>query len=42
MERSERLKLRQKRAEELYDRFSPRYWVSWGLVIEETHRIIRH
>lgn len=39
MERSEWLKLMQKRAEELYDRFSPRYWVTWGLVIEETHRI---
>jgi 2-polyprenyl-3-methyl-5-hydroxy-6-metoxy-1,4-benzoquinol methylase len=39
MERSEWLKLMQKRAEELYDRFSPRYWVTWGLVVEETHRI---
>ena len=38
MERSEWLKLMQKRAEELYDRFSPRYWVTWGLVVEETHR----
>ena len=39
MERSEWLKLMQKRAEELYDRFSSRYWVTWGLVVEETHRI---
>ena len=39
MERSEWLKLMQKRAEELYDRFSPRYWVTWGLAVEETHRI---
>lgn len=39
MQRSEWLKLMQKRAEELYDRFSPRYWVTWGLIIEETHRI---
>jgi len=39
MERSKWLKLMQKRAEELYDRFSPRYWVTWGLVVEETHRI---
>jgi 2-polyprenyl-3-methyl-5-hydroxy-6-metoxy-1,4-benzoquinol methylase len=39
MERSEWLKLMQKRAEELYDRFSPRYWITWGLVVEETHRV---
>jgi 2-polyprenyl-3-methyl-5-hydroxy-6-metoxy-1,4-benzoquinol methylase len=39
MERSEWLKLMQRRAEELYDRFSPRYWVTWGLVVEETHRV---
>lgn len=39
MERSEWLKLMQKRAEDLYDRFSYRYWDTWGLVIEETHRI---
>ena len=39
MERSEWLKLMQKRAEELYDRFSPRYWVTWVLVVEETHRV---
>lgn len=39
MERAEWLKLMRKRTEALYDRFSPRYWVTWGLVIEETHRI---
>jgi 2-polyprenyl-3-methyl-5-hydroxy-6-metoxy-1,4-benzoquinol methylase len=38
MERSEWLKLMQKRAEALYDRFSSRYWVTWGLLVEETHR----
>jgi hypothetical protein len=38
MERSEWLKLMQKRTEELYDRFSSRYWVTWGLEVEETHR----
>lgn len=39
MERSEWLELMQKRAEELYDRFAPRYYVTWGLVVEETHHI---
>lgn len=38
MERAAWLKLMRERAEALYDRFSPRYWVSWGLVVEETHR----
>jgi len=38
MERSEWLKLMRKRAEMLYDRFASRYWVTWGLVVEETHR----
>ena len=38
MERAEWLKLMRKRAEKLYDRFSPRYWVTWGVAIEETHR----
>ena len=38
VERAEWLKLMRKRAEELYDRFSPRYWVTWGVNIEETHR----
>jgi SAM-dependent methyltransferase len=39
MERSEWLKLMQKRTEVLYDRFSSRYWVTWGLDVEETHRL---
>jgi 2-polyprenyl-3-methyl-5-hydroxy-6-metoxy-1,4-benzoquinol methylase len=39
MERAEWLKQMRKRAEALYDRFSPRYWVTWGLAVEETHRI---
>jgi hypothetical protein len=26
------------KGEELYDRFSPRYWVTWGQVVEDTHR----
>jgi len=38
MERAEWLKLMRKRAEELYDRFSPRYWGTWGVVVEDTHR----
>jgi SAM-dependent methyltransferase len=38
MERAEFLKKMRSNAEALYDRFSPRYWVSWGLEIEETHR----
>ncbi len=36
MERAEWLKQMRSR---LYDRFSPRYWVTWGLVVEETHRV---
>lgn len=38
MDRAEWLKQMQKRAEALYDRFSPRYWVKWGMVVEDTHR----
>lgn len=38
MDRAEWLKQMQKRAEALYDRFSPRYWVKWGRVVEDTHR----
>lgn len=38
MERAEWLKLMRNRAEVLYDRFSSRYWVTWGMVVEETHR----
>ena len=38
MERAEWLKLMRSRAEALYDRFSSRYWVTWAMVIEETHR----
>ena len=38
MERAEWLKHMRSNAEALYDRFSPRYWVTWGLVVEETHR----
>ena len=37
MERVDWLKQMQKRTEELYDRFSPRYWVMWGIVVEDTH-----
>jgi 2-polyprenyl-3-methyl-5-hydroxy-6-metoxy-1,4-benzoquinol methylase len=39
MERAEWLKHMQSNAEALYDRFSPRYWVTWALVVEETHRV---
>jgi len=38
MERAEWLKQMRSRAEALYDRFSSRYWVTWGVVVEETHR----
>jgi 2-polyprenyl-3-methyl-5-hydroxy-6-metoxy-1,4-benzoquinol methylase len=38
MERAEWLKQMRNNAEVLYDRFSTRYWVTWGLVVEETHR----
>ena len=38
MERAEWLKQMQSRAEALYDRFSPRYWVTWGLGENETHQ----
>ena len=38
MERAEWLKHMRSNAEALYDRFSTRYWVTWGLVVEETHR----
>jgi len=38
MERAEWLKHMRSNAEALYDRFSSRYWVTWGTVVEETHR----
>lgn len=38
MERAEWLTQMRKRAEALYDRFSSRYWVTWGMAVEETHR----
>lgn len=38
MERAEWLTQMRKRAEVLYDRFSSRYWVTWGMAVEETHR----
>jgi 2-polyprenyl-3-methyl-5-hydroxy-6-metoxy-1,4-benzoquinol methylase len=39
MERLEWLKQMRSQTEELYDRFSSRYWVTWGLAVEETHRV---
>lgn len=39
MERAEWLKRMRSHAEALYDRFSTRYWVTWGTVVEETHRV---
>jgi 2-polyprenyl-3-methyl-5-hydroxy-6-metoxy-1,4-benzoquinol methylase len=39
MERTEFLNLMRRNAEALYDRFSPRYWVSWGIDVPETHRV---
>ena len=38
MERTEWQKQMRRNAEALYDRFSSRYWVTWALTIEETHR----
>jgi 2-polyprenyl-3-methyl-5-hydroxy-6-metoxy-1,4-benzoquinol methylase len=38
MERAEWLKRMQSNTEAIYDRFSPRYWVSWGLTEDETHQ----
>jgi len=38
MERSAWLSHMRSNAEALYDRFSYRYWVTWGIEIEETHR----
>ncbi len=38
MERAEWLRQMRRNAEALYDRFSPRYWVTWGVKIEQTHR----
>jgi len=39
MERSEWLRQMRRNAEALYDRFAARYWVTWGMTVEETHRI---
>jgi 2-polyprenyl-3-methyl-5-hydroxy-6-metoxy-1,4-benzoquinol methylase len=38
MQRAEWLTLMRQNTETLYDRFSPRYWMTWGVVVEETHR----
>jgi SAM-dependent methyltransferase len=38
MERTEWLKQMRDKTEELYDHFSPLYWVRWGLHPSETHR----
>jgi 2-polyprenyl-3-methyl-5-hydroxy-6-metoxy-1,4-benzoquinol methylase len=38
MERDEWLKQMRDKTEELYDHFSPLYWVRWGLHPSETHR----
>jgi 2-polyprenyl-3-methyl-5-hydroxy-6-metoxy-1,4-benzoquinol methylase len=38
MERTEWLKCMRSNTEQLYDRFSARYWVTWGTLVEETHR----
>jgi 2-polyprenyl-3-methyl-5-hydroxy-6-metoxy-1,4-benzoquinol methylase len=37
MERAEWLKQMRSMTEEMYDRFSPLYWVSWGFSPNETH-----
>jgi 2-polyprenyl-3-methyl-5-hydroxy-6-metoxy-1,4-benzoquinol methylase len=38
MERAEWLEQMRERAEALYDHFSPRYWIKFGLYANETHR----
>lgn len=38
MERAEWLKQMRDKAEQLYDHFSPLYWVKYGLSADETHR----
>ena len=38
MERAEWLQQMRDKAEKLYNRFSPLYWVEYGRVIDETHR----
>lgn len=38
MQRAEWLKLMRQHTEALHDRFSPRYWMTWGVVVKETHR----
>jgi len=38
MERADWLKEMQRKAEALYDRGAPQYWVDWGLSEDETHR----
>jgi cyclopropane fatty-acyl-phospholipid synthase-like methyltransferase len=38
MERAEWLKQMREKAEALYDHFSPKYWVTFGLYANETHR----
>lgn len=39
MERVAWLQQMRRNADALYDRFSPRYWVTWGLDVTETHRV---
>jgi len=38
MDRAEWLEQMRRNAEALYDRFASRYWTTWALVVEETHR----
>ena len=42
MERAEWLKLMRSRAEALYDRFSYRYWDTWGTDVSGIHREYLH
>lgn len=39
MDRQAWLRQMRKNAETLYDRFAARYWVTWGVAVEETHRV---
>ena len=42
MERTKWLKQMREKAEALYDHFSPRYWIEFGLYANETHREYLH
>lgn len=42
MDRVDFLNQMRRNTQAVYDRFSPRYWISWGMKVEETHRAFLH